>query len=65
MAIVATLTAVNLVMVCTLPPFERRAKHLSQAWGPILAAMVVALLEIWMAGLLRSGLVALVERLGG
>jgi uncharacterized membrane protein len=64
-AIVGTLTAVNLVMVCTLPPFERRAEWFSQTWAPILAAMAVAFFEIWVSGLVRSALVVLLERLGG
>jgi uncharacterized membrane protein len=65
LAIVGTLTAVNLVMVCMLPPFERRADHLSQAWAPLAAAFVVAFLEIWASGLLREGLVSLASRFAG
>lgn len=64
-AIVATLAAVNLIMVCMLPPFERRAESLRQALVPIAIAVAVAFVEMWLAGLLRGALVALVTRLAG
>ena len=63
LAIIATLTAVNLIMVCMLPPFERRADNLRQTILPIAVAVVVAIIEIWLAGLLRVALVALATRL--
>jgi hypothetical protein len=63
LAIVATLTAVNLVLVCMLPFFERRAEKLIQAWPPILASVAVAFLEIWVSGLIRDGVNALAARL--
>ena len=62
-AIVATLTAVNLVLVCMLPPFERKADRLLRTWPPILVACAVAWLEIWLAGLLRTGILVLAARL--
>ncbi|MDR3685764.1 MAG: DUF2085 domain-containing protein [Coriobacteriia bacterium] len=65
LAIVGTLTSVNLIMVCMLPPFERRAERLSQALAPIAVAVAVAFLEMWLAGLLRGALVALAIRLAG
>jgi uncharacterized membrane protein len=64
-AIVGALTAINLVMVCMLPMFERRASKLWQAWGAILVAVALAFLEIWLSGLLRVALVALATRAGG
>jgi len=64
-AIVATLAAVNLIMVCMLPPFERRADSLRQTLVPIAIAVAVAFVEMWLAGLLREALVALVTRFAG
>jgi len=61
-AVLATLTAVNLVIVCLTPAFERKAEHLSDAWLAILIALLIAVLEIWLSGLLRYGLIALAAR---
>ena len=65
LAIVGTLTAVNLVMVCMIPMFERRATRLWQAWGAILLAVALSFIEIWLSALLRIGLVAVATRVGG
>jgi len=62
LAIVAALTAVNLVIVAMLPIFERRFDTLLQAWPAILGALVAAVAEIWFAALLRVGLNALAAR---
>ncbi len=62
-AIWGTLIAVNLVMVCLLPPFERKADRLLDAWLPMLVAFGMSFAEIWVAGLLRTGLESLVGRL--
>ena len=63
LAIVATLVVVNLVLVAMLPMFERRAEKLTDAWLAILVALGVSFAEIWLAGLLRDGLNALVRTL--
>jgi len=60
--IVATLTAVNLVMVCLTPPFERKADRITDAWAAILIAVVLSFLEIWLSGLLRLWLESTVSR---
>jgi hypothetical protein len=62
-AIVATLMAVNLVLVCMLPPFERRAERLWQAWPALLIAFGVAWAEIWLSAMLRTGVLALAAKL--
>jgi uncharacterized membrane protein len=62
MAIVAALTAVNLIMVAMLPVFERRADGVRQTLAPIAVAVVVAFVEIWLSGLLRDFLVTAVTR---
>jgi hypothetical protein len=60
LAVLFTLTCVNLVLVCLAPPFERKAMRLLDVWQPALIALVIAILEVWLAGTLRNGLVALV-----
>ena len=63
-AIVGTLTAVNLVIVCMLPMFERHAERFSDLWLPLLIAAGLGFLEIELSWLLRTGLVALAANLG-
>ena len=64
-AIVGTLTAINLIMVCMFPMFERRASRLWQAWGALLVGVGLSFLEIWLSGLLKGALLALAARAGG
>jgi len=61
-AVLATLTAVNLVIVCLTPAFERKAGRITDAWLAILIALLIAVLEIWLSGLLRYGLISLAAR---
>jgi uncharacterized membrane protein len=61
--IVATLTAVNLVLVCLTPPFERKAERITDAWAAILIAIAMSFLEVWLSNLLRVWLESLVSRL--
>lgn len=63
--ILTTLTAVNLVMVAIMPPFERRATRLRDAWPALAVACALGVLEIWGAAMLRVGLVSLVRGLLG
>jgi uncharacterized membrane protein len=60
--IVATLTAVNLVMVCLTPPFERKADRITDAWAAILIAVGMSFMEIWLSGLLRLWLESMAAR---
>ena len=59
-AILATFTTVSLVIVCLLPPFERRAERLVDAWLPISIAFVVALVILAVASELRAFMLGLV-----
>jgi uncharacterized membrane protein len=61
-AIVATLAAVNLIVVCMLPPFERRATSLVSAAPQIAIAVGIAFAEMWLAGLLRDALTVVAAR---
>lgn len=61
--IVATLTAVNLVIVCLTPAFERRADNLAQAWAAILVALGLTFAEILFSGLLRAWIESVASRL--
>ena len=62
-AILVTLSVVNMVMVCLTPWFDRKATRLIDAWPPFLVGLVLAFAEIWLAGLLRGSLVALSARI--
>ncbi|NTU71079.1 MAG: DUF2085 domain-containing protein [Coriobacteriia bacterium] len=62
-AIITTLVSVNLVMVCLLPAFDRKAEKLADAWMAILVSFLLAGGEIWLAAGLRIWLTNLAERL--
>jgi uncharacterized membrane protein len=62
-AILATLTCVNMVMVAMMPWFDRKATGLRDLWRPALIALVLSLGEIWLAGMLRYALVAFAGRI--
>jgi len=63
-AILVTLTAVNLVIVGLFPIFERRAERLSDAWLAILIALTLSGIEIAASGLFRVGVESLVDKVG-
>jgi uncharacterized membrane protein len=59
LAILATLTAVNLIIVTMLPAFEHRADRLLQAWLPLLVAFGLS----WAEVVASAGIKLLLERL--
>jgi uncharacterized membrane protein len=64
-AIIFTLTAVNLVIVAMLPAFDRRAESVRQLPVPIAIAIAVAFIEIALAAQLRIFLLGLEARILG
>jgi hypothetical protein len=62
-AILFTLTCVNMVFVSLTPWFDRKARRLLDVWPGALAGLVLTLGEAWLAGLLRAALVALATRI--
>jgi uncharacterized membrane protein len=58
-AVLASFMAVNLVIVCFVPVFERRAARLRDAWPAMTVAFALSWLEIAGAGLLRTELLRL------
>jgi len=63
-AILVTLTTVNLVIVGLFPLFERRAERLSDAWLAIVIALMLSGIEIAASGMFRVGVESLVGRVG-
>ena len=59
-AIVVTFIAVNLVFVGLMPPFERKATRLRDAWPQMLVALALTVGELALAG----GLRVVLERFG-
>ena len=57
LSILGTLTFVNLILVCLLPSFERRADRLSEAWVQLLIAFALSWVEVILSALLKFGLV--------
>ncbi|NTW28429.1 MAG: DUF2085 domain-containing protein [Coriobacteriia bacterium] len=61
-AIIGALCCVNLVILCVLPPFERRATSLRDLWPVLVVALALSFAEIWAAGAMRHFLESLVAR---
>ncbi|MDA3937144.1 MAG: DUF2085 domain-containing protein [Actinomycetota bacterium] len=59
--ILFTFSAVNLAIVCLLPPFENRYDRLRQAWLPIVLSFCLTAAELWVTGSAR----AVLERMAG
>jgi uncharacterized membrane protein len=64
-SILVTLVLVNLVIVCVLPVFERRAETVLDTWAPVLVALALSGLEIWGSAQLRLATLALARSLMG
>ena len=62
-AILTTLTCVNMVVVCLTPWFDRKANRLRDVWPAALVGLVLTFGEAWLAGLLRTAVVALTARI--
>lgn len=58
-AILVTFSAVVLVIVCIMPPFERRADRLRDAWLALLVAFAGALFILALAAVLKAYLLGL------
>lgn len=63
-AIVATLTTVNLVIVSLFPPFERKASRIWDAWPAILVALLMSAGEIAASAALRAAIESVASKVG-
>jgi uncharacterized membrane protein len=62
-AIIVTLTAINLVVVAMLPAFDRRAENIVDLLPGVAIALAVAILEIAIAGALKGFMLQVVARI--
>jgi len=60
-SILLTFGAVNLAIVCLLPPFENRVRRLREAWPAMVWAGLFTLIELGLASLLRMWLEYLIR----
>jgi len=60
--VLATLTAVNLLIVLLLPKFGRKAQRFRDAWRPLLIAFALSWFEIAFSALVKFALVAATTR---
>lgn len=63
-AIVATLTTVNLVIVSLFPPFERKASRIWDAWPAILVALLMSVGEIVASAAFRAAIESVARKVG-
>jgi hypothetical protein len=62
-AILTTLTCVNMVIVTLAPSFWRKASSFADLWPAALVGLALTFLEVGLAGLLKYGLIALASRI--
>jgi uncharacterized membrane protein len=62
LAVLATFSAVNLIIVSLLPHFERRASAVRDLWPALLLALVLTLFELALADWMRLALLSLVSQ---
>ncbi|HEY5113377.1 MAG TPA: hypothetical protein VIJ45_04635, partial [Coriobacteriia bacterium] len=60
--ILVTFSAVNLIVIASVPRFERSAARLRDAWPAILLALTVTIIELALADWLRLALSSIAQQ---
>jgi len=60
--ILVTFIAVNMIMIASIPRFERSAARLRDAWPAILVGLLVTIVELGLAGWLRLALSSIAQQ---